>query len=109
MICPQGYTYRGRVIGFSMDNDSRMYTFGEILTLAKGDVLSVTVRKVDLNRDGGPHAITEAPLDVDNVELRYSRGLWAGKISLGLGYNDPATPAQGSSGAHGFALWQQGY
>ena len=27
-IYPQGYTYRGRIIGHSMDNDSRMFSLG---------------------------------------------------------------------------------
>ena len=108
-IYPQGYAYRGRIIGHSMDNDSRMYTLGGLLTRANGDVLSLTVRRVELNRDGGDHAISDVPLDLDNVELRYSRGLGAGKISVGIGYNDPAISAESSSGVHGFAIWQQGF
>jgi hypothetical protein len=107
-IYPQGYTYRGRIIGHSMDNDSRMFTVAGLLTRANGDMLSVALRKVKLNRDGGDHAISEVPLDVDNVELRYSRGLGAGKISVGIGYSDPALP-EDSSGVHGFAVWQQGF
>lgn len=108
-IYPQGYAYRGRVIGHSMDNDSRMYTLGGILTLARGDVVSLTMRRVELNRDGGVHAISEVPLDLDNVELRYSRGAGLGKISIGIGYDDPAISAESSSGVHGFATWQQGF
>jgi hypothetical protein len=108
-IYPQGYTYRGRIIGHSMDNDSRMYTLGGILTLARGDVVSATLRRVELNRDGGPHSISEVPLDVDNVELRYSRGGDLGTFSLGIGYNDPANLAESSSGVHGFVTWQQGF
>jgi hypothetical protein len=63
---------------------------------------------MQLNRDGGDHAISGVPLDVDNVELRYSRGLWVGKLSFGLGYEDPATRPGKSSGVHGFMTWQQG-
>jgi len=109
VVYPQGYTYRGRILGHSMDNDSRMYTLGGILTLDKGDVLSLTLRKVELNRDGGPHAISQVPLDVDNVELRYSRALGAGKISVGIGYDDPALAPDSTSQVHGFASWQQGF
>ena len=108
-IYPQGYTYRGRIIGHSMDNDSRMYTLAGILTLARGDIVSVTLRRMELNRDGGAHTVTEVPLDVDNVELRYSRGVDLGTISLGIGYDDPANLAGSSSRVHGFVTWQQGF
>ncbi|HET9475002.1 MAG TPA: capsule assembly Wzi family protein [Steroidobacteraceae bacterium] len=107
-IYPQGYAYRGRIIGHSMDNDSRMYTLGGLLTRANGDVLSVTLRRVELNRDGGGHAISDVPVDLDNVELRYSRGLGAGKISAGIGYADSAIRPEASS-LHGFVDWQQGF
>jgi capsule assembly protein Wzi len=108
-IYPQGYAYRGRIIGDSMDDDSRRYTLAGLLTRANGDFFSLTLRRVELNRDGGEHAISDVPLDVDNVELRYSRGLGAGTVSLGIGYEDPATRPDASSGAHGFISWQQGF
>ena len=34
-IYPQGYAYRGRIIGHSMDNDSRMFTLAGLLTRAE--------------------------------------------------------------------------
>jgi hypothetical protein len=107
-VYPQGYSYRGRVIGHAMDNDSRMYSIAGLLTRSNGDVLGLTLRRFELNRNGGAHAISDVPLDLDNVELRYSRGLGAGKISLGIGYDDPAISAD-SARVHGFALWQQGF
>jgi len=106
---PQGYAYRGRIIGHSMDNDSRVYTLAGILTRENGDVVSLTARRVELNRDGGAHAISDVPLDLDNVELRYSRGLGAGKISVGIGYQDPVISQESSSRVHGFAIWQKGF
>jgi hypothetical protein len=108
-VYPQGYAYRGRIIGSSMDNDSRMYALAGILNRSNGDTLSVALRYVELNRDGGEHALTVVPLDADNVELRYSRALGAGKISVGIGYLDPAISADSSSRVHGFAVWQQGF
>lgn len=108
-IYPQGYTYRGRVIGDAMDNDSRRFTLAGSLSLANGDFFEAAVRRLQLNRDGGDHAISDAPLDVDNVEFRYSRGLFAGKISVGVGYDEPVTQPDSSSGLHGFLTWQQGF
>jgi hypothetical protein len=108
-IYPQGYTYLGRIIGSSMDNDSRMFTVAGMLVRANGDFFSLTLRRANINRDGGDHSISSVPLDVDNVELRYSRGLGTGKVSVGLGYEDPATRADASSGVRGFLTWQQGF
>jgi hypothetical protein len=110
-IYPQGYTYRGRIIGHALDNDSRMFTLGGVLTRPNGDVLSLSLRKVELNRDGtDTHAISAVPLDLGNVELRYSRGLGAGRVSFGVGYDDyAASTTDTPSRLHGFAVWQQGF
>jgi hypothetical protein len=108
-IYPQGYTYRDRIIGHSMDNDSRSYSIGGLLTRPNGDVLVITLRRIEVNRDGGEHAISAVPVDLDNVELHYSRGFGAGKISVGIGYQDPAMSADSSRRVHGFAIWQQGF
>ncbi|HEU4780705.1 MAG TPA: capsule assembly Wzi family protein, partial [Steroidobacteraceae bacterium] len=107
-IYPQGYSYRGRTIGHAMDNDSVIFSLAGILTRPGGDTFSLTVRRVELNRDGGPHPISEVPLDLDNVELRYSRMFGAGKVVFGVGYDgrspDPAT----GSDVRGYVTWQQG-
>ncbi len=108
-IYPQGYAYRGRIIGHSMDNDSRKFTLAGLLTRSNGDTLSLQVRRVQLNRNGGDHAISDVPLDVDNVQLRYSRGFGAGNISAGIGYEDPPLTADSSSRVHGFVTWLQGF
>jgi hypothetical protein len=108
-IYPQGYAYRGRIIGDSMDNDSRRFTVAGMVTRSKGDFVSLTLRRLEINRDGGDHAINDVPLDVDNVELRYSRAVGVGMISTGLGYEDPATRSDSSSGVRGFVTWQQGF
>jgi hypothetical protein len=107
-IYPQGYTYRGRIIGHAMDNDSRMFTIAAILNRPNGDSLGLTVRQVDINRDGGSHSISDVPLDLDNVELRYSRGLGTSKINVGVGYDDPSITGS-ASGLRGFLSWQKGF
>jgi hypothetical protein len=108
-IYPQGYTHRGRVIGHSLDNDSRMWTLAGLLTRADGDVLSLSLRSAEVNRDGGEHAISATPVDLDNVELRYSRAFGFGNVTLGLGYDDYGGATAVRSGARGFLVWQQGF
>jgi hypothetical protein len=92
-----------------MDNDSRMFSIAAMLSRAGGDYLNLVVRRVELNRDGGPHAISEVPLDFHNVELRYSRGFGAGKVIVGVGYDDRQVDADSGSRARGFLTWQQGF
>jgi hypothetical protein len=108
-IYPQGYAYRGRSIGHAMDNDSRMYSLGGILTRADGDTVSVTLRKVELNRDGGVHAISDVPVDLHNVELHYSRILGTGSAAVGIGYDDHTLTAESRTDVRGFLTWQQGF
>jgi hypothetical protein len=106
---PQGYTYRGRVIGHSLDNDSQIYTLGGSLVAEDGEVLSLALRRIEINRDGGGHAISSLPLTVDNVELRYSRALGAGNVHIGVGFTGPGLPTDSSSRVQGFVTWQQGF
>lgn len=108
-LYPQGYSYRGRPIGHSMDNDSRMYSVGAILARDGGDHFSLTVKRVELNRDGGIHAISAIPVDVDDVELRARRGFRLGQISAGLGYETGGETMGSGSGLRVFLSWQQGY
>jgi len=108
-IYPQGYSYWGRGIGSSLDNDSRLYALAGVLTLSDGDSVSLAVRRAELNRDGGPHLVSDVPLDRDNVELRVAHEVWGGRISAGIGYGDPGAGSGASSGVLGFVNWQQGF
>jgi hypothetical protein len=108
-LYPQGYSYRGRTIGHPMDNDSRMYSFGGILTRDNGDSFGFTFKRVAINRDGGAHPISTVRLDVDDVELRASRDFRLGKISAGLGYEWGGESALQGSGVRAYLSWQQGY
>ena len=107
---PQGYTYRGRTIGHSLGNDSRMSSIAGLLTRRNGDVLSLTVRRAELNRDAsGPHLLTDGRLEVDNVELRFSRSWRAARIAAGIGYHEPAMASDVFPEVQGFLTWQQGF
>ena len=49
------------------------------------------------------------PLDLDNVELRYSKSFAIGKVSIGLRYGDLSTPDESGSDVSGSLSWQQGF
>ena len=108
-LYPQNYTYRGRIIGHSMDNDGRMTSVSALLSRPDGSAWSLTVRRAELNRDGaGDHALSSVPVEVGNVELRASQTFGFGKLSAGLGYDDNGTDVT-KSGVHAFLTWQQGF
>ncbi len=108
-LFPQGYTYRGRIIGHAMDNDSRMTSFAGLLVRPDGDSFGITLRRTQVNRDGGPHAISEVPLTVDNVELRYSRSLELAKLTIGVGVDDHKASTGAGLDMRGFVIWRQGF
>jgi hypothetical protein len=108
-IYPQGYTYRRRIIGHALDNDSRMYSVGALWAHPDGGVYQLVARRVELNRDGGPHAISDVPMKVNNVELRASRSFGFGKIAAGLGFDDRSPSVDSASSVQVFLSWQQGY
>jgi hypothetical protein len=109
-LYPQGYSYRGRNIGHPLDNDGRLYVFGVLLTRPNGDFVSANLRRAEVNRDGaGRHPISSVPFDVDNVELRYSRSLGAGKIIMSVAYDHTDLEADTSSDFRGYLSWQQGF
>jgi hypothetical protein len=86
-----------------------MWSLAALLNRANGDVLSARLRSADVNRDGGGHAISGAPVDLDNVELRYSRTFGFGNVSLGVGYDNFGDAPAVRSSARGFLVWQQGF
>lgn len=108
-IYPQGYSYRGRNIGHSIAGDGRMVSASALLTRADDSVAGLTLRRIDLNRGGGANLISGVPLTVDDVELRYSRPLGSGRVSLGVGYQHANESSDLESGARGFLNWQQGF
>jgi hypothetical protein len=111
-IFPQGYTYRGRIIGHAMDNDGRMFSAAVMLVRPSGETYSLLIRKVDLNRGGGAdaaHALSPVPSQLKNLELQYNRGFAIGQIHLGLGVDDSAGPTRKGTDVRGFVEWRQGY
>ena len=108
-LFPQGYAYRGRIIGHSMDNDSRMKSVAALLVRPAGDSISLLVRRVDLNRDGGPHAISDVQQNLDNVELRYSRSFNLSRLTVGVGLDDRDDATGRGSQVRGFLTFRQGF
>ena len=111
-LYPQGYTYRGRGLGHSLDSDGRMLTLGLVLARPSGTTWSASARSVELNRDGAldpVHALS--PLgasELDNVEVQMDTAWFGGALSLGLGYDDYSRAPGNSGKARGFVRYSRG-
>ncbi|MEZ5498958.1 MAG: capsule assembly Wzi family protein [Steroidobacteraceae bacterium] len=109
-LYPQGYVYRGRVIGHTLDSDGRMTSLGALWLRPSGDSVSVLVRSITLNRDGGVDAANTQSTTrrkLSNVELGYNRDVGPGHLQIGAGYDDVTEGVDAGSTVRGFIQWQQ--
>ena len=88
-IYTDGYRYRGRAIGHSMDGDGRMYSAGATVVDDHGDPWTVLIRHVELNMAGETlgNTVSKTPEKLYNIELSHSRKVQLGRIDIGLGYD----------------------
>ena len=111
-LYPQGYTYRGRVLAHSMDNDSRSWSVGALLVRPSGTSISITARRLDLNRFGTvdpQHATSPGGAsELGNLEFQVDLFRFGGNLSAGLGYDDWSANAPDDSGLHGFLRYRRG-
>lgn len=116
-IFPQGYTFRGRIIGHPLDNDGQMVSVGGILVRPDGDSWNVLLRRAELNRGGHTpdlaHALSASPATVRNLEIQYNRpldlGRWGrGRMRFGVGFDSTSGPVSDRADVRGFLEWQQG-
>ncbi len=110
-VYPDGYRYRGRVIGHAMDGDGTMLSLGGTLVDTAQYSWSFVLRSVELNRDGAPdprHSITPTSQDLINVEFSHTRRFWGGSLQVGLGYDhlDDEMSGETSDDFRAFAQWQ---
>jgi hypothetical protein len=103
-VYPQGYTYRGRIIGHALDNDGRMLSLGALLVRPSGDSWDLLLRRVEVNRVGAvpdtAHSLSAGPVEVEDLQVRYARG----RLRAGVGY---ITSGIAASGFHGHLEWRQ--
>jgi hypothetical protein len=63
----EGYRYRGRVIGYTTDNDTETYSLGVTYQTADSDVWTATLRTAALNHDGNDEALNPGGIDPRNT------------------------------------------
>jgi hypothetical protein len=111
-LYPQGYTFRGRTLGHSLDGDGRMHSIGALLARPGGSSWTVRARRVELNRGGvrpePGHTTSHAGDRLKDLELQYNRGFARGDLGVGLGFED-IDSAQAAAELRGFVQWRQGF
>ncbi len=108
-----GYRYRGRAIGHALDNDGRMLSMGALLIDGAGRRWELLLRDVDLNRDATvpqlSHTVAPLAAKLTNIELSHGRELTAGRLQVGIGFDDYGRAPRGSSASQvrGFVQWSR--
>lgn len=107
-VYPQGYTYRGRMLGHALDNDGRMWSLGAVLVRPGGSSWNLLLRRVESNRIGAVpdtvHAVSPSPSKFEDIQIGYAHG----RLRAGAGYvTSGAASGPVAAGFHGYLEWRQ--
>jgi hypothetical protein len=109
-IYQEGYRYKGRPIGHSLDNDGRLLSVGGLLTQDNGHGWNVLLQVADLNRGGGldnRNTVSKVPANLYDLEFGHERALGPGRLELTVGYQsiDDKDGGATDDGARVMAQW----
>jgi hypothetical protein len=108
----EGYRYRGRVIGHTVDADSETYAIGATYTEARGTTWSLTARAARINFDGfdARHSVSPEPADYVALELGWRGRIFGERVSVEIGA-ESLSPEGGDRdfGPVGFVGWRHDF
>lgn len=92
-IYQTGYRYRGRALGATWDNDSKVTTVGFVGQLDNGDQLDIRYSRGEINIDslsGVPtrHSITKAGAEFSRLSANWRRAFGWGQAQLEVGHTN---------------------
>jgi len=106
-----GYRYRGRVIGHSIEADGDTYALGVSYTTPRGDLWTATARTAEINvANDSRNRLSPVPADYDALEFGW-RGTWSGEslaVELGVESFEPVGVDRDVS-AFGFVRWNHSF
>ena len=113
-IYQDGYRYRGRSIGHSIDNDARILSLGISLVRPDGESWNFLARGGDLNRDGAPdpvNSVSATAQTLANLEISHSKAYAFGTVDFGVGADRIEDDMSGdsSSDVRAFVQLRYGY
>jgi len=109
VIYTDGYQYRNRSIGHSVDGDSEQIAFGATLVNPDGSSWEFAAQDAKINRQGANpvHSVSLAPVTIRSADVYHRRELLRGDLKLGFGFErrDAVAPGTGSDDVRGFVEW----
>lgn len=110
-IYSEGYQYRDRSLGHSLDGDGEQWAGGLMLVDAEGRRWELALQDAEVNRAGANpvHSVALAPTDIRSADLYHRRALLGGEISLSVGYEERSAAALDESDLRGFIEWRLGF
>ncbi len=108
-IYTDGYQYRGRSIGHSLDGDSEQLAIGALLVNADGSSWEFTAQDAKINRASANavHSVARFAAKIRSADVYHRRPLLGGGLSLGFGFEsrDQAGVAAGNRDLRGYVQW----
>ena len=90
VIYRDGYQYYDRVIGHSIDGDSRQIATGIMLVDGDGSSWELALQRAQVNREGANrvHSVSLVPATIQSFDLHYRRMVFGGDLRVGIGYEE---------------------
>ena len=108
-IYQSGYTYKRKIIGHGLDNDSDLVSAGLVLSTAEGNLWQIVGRVGDVNKVGSDsqHSVAVVPQELSSIDVSHTRNSKYGRFEIGLGYErrEISAGGQSSSDARGYIRW----
>lgn len=104
-----GYQYRGRSIGHSIDGDSEQIALGLALVRGDGSSWGLAAQSVDVNRESANpvHSVSTVAQAIDSADLEYRRQLLGGDLRVSLGFERREGGADEGEHVRGFVRWSR--
>ncbi len=110
-IYSDGYQYRDRSIGHSIDGDSQQFAFGAVLVNGDGSSWEVAGQSARVNRGNAipAHSVAQFATRIESADLFHRRPLFGGGLKLGIGYEKRSPSATGphTEELRGFVEWSR--
>lgn len=89
-IYSDGYQYRDRAIGHSIDGDSRQTAVGAMIVNGDGSSWEIAGQTAKVNRrNANPvHSVAASSTKIWSADVYHRRQLLGGALKIGIGYED---------------------
>ena len=108
-----GYQYRDRSIGHSLDGDSEQIAGGLMLVNDDGSNWELALQSANVNRAGANpvHSVATQATRIRSADLYHRRALLGGELSLAIGYEERKSEATGldQGDVRGLLQWRRDF